>query len=151
MIIHKSQWVLSSADLFLLLQAKIAVMEHEKLTFVTEWVETTVWIWQRYMPCDMWRERNKCLLEKTEHKNSFIFQDFRRIFKDFFPYVEGNFKVIISSVLGQYSHRISEQKLLMKGQSWDEKYCEWVFIQPSFWVFVKYFCIYILEFQLQLA
>lgn len=87
-------------------------------------------------------ERNKCLLEKTEQKNSFIFQDFRWIFKDFFPYVEGNFKVTISSVLGQYSHRISVQELVTKGRSWDEKYCEWVFIQPSFWVFVKYFCIY---------
>lgn len=57
-------------------------------------------------------ERNKRLLEKTEQKNSFISQDFRKIFKDFFPYVEGNFKITISSVLGHCSHRISERSRL---------------------------------------
>lgn len=63
--IHKSQWILSSADLIPLSQAQIVATEHEELTSVTERVETTVWGWQRHMPCGAWKEeeQNKCLLD----------------------------------------------------------------------------------------
>lgn len=60
-------------------------------------------------------ERNKCLLDKTEENKSLVFQEFRRIF----PCVEGNLKITISTVLGQRSHRTSEQEFVTKGQSWD--------------------------------
>lgn len=110
--IHKSQWILSSADLFLLSQAKIAVMEHEELTFVTEWAETTVWDWQRYMPCGMWRGKKQMSSAKNWGKEQFHFPGLQKDFKGFFLYVEGNFKVTITSVLGQYSHWISERSKL---------------------------------------
>lgn len=71
--IHKSWWILSSADLFLLSQAKIAVVEHEELSSVTNESKKQSEFGKGTCLVACEGERNKCLLDQTEQKKSFIF------------------------------------------------------------------------------
>lgn len=71
--IHKSQWILSSTDLFLLSQAKIAVMEHEELTLVNS-VETSLSLEKVHA---LWhvkgKETNVLWKKKKKKRGNFIF------------------------------------------------------------------------------